>query len=178
MRQLATIQEISAVHPITDKDRIALAEVLGWQVIVQKSEFEVGTNCVFCEIESVLPPKPEFAFLARNNYRIKTMKMAGVVSQGICFPLSILPQDREYNVGDDVTDVIGVKQYEATMDKELDRLKVNAPIKHYPNFLMRFAWFRKLALPKKRDKGFPTFMIHCVRELCLGRWMVSRVLKL
>lgn len=94
MRQLATIQEISAVHPITGKDRIALAEVLGWQVIVQKSEFEVGTNCVFCEIESVLPPKPEFAFLARNNYRIKTMKMAGVVSQGICFPLSILPQDR------------------------------------------------------------------------------------
>lgn len=43
--------------------------------------------------------------------------MGGVISQGICFPLSILPES-EYKVGDDVTDIMGVKQYEPTMDRE------------------------------------------------------------
>ena len=42
--------------------------------------------------------------------------MGGVISQGICFPLSILPES-EYKVGDDVTDIMGVKQYEPTMDR-------------------------------------------------------------
>jgi len=38
------------------------------------------------EIDSVLPERPEFEFLRSKDFRIKTMKMAGVISQGICFP--------------------------------------------------------------------------------------------
>lgn len=157
MRQLASIKEIGAIYPIDGKDHIVLAQVDGWQIIVQKSDYEVGSKCVFCEIDSVLPPKPEFEFLKSKNYRIKTMKMSGVLSQGICFPLSILPQDREYNIGDDVTEILGVTQYEATMDKEVEA-KETTLVKHYPKFLMRMAWFRKLVLPKKQNKGFPNFI--------------------
>ena len=36
--------------------------------------------------------------------------------------------------------------------------KEAAPVKKYPRFLMRFAWFRKLVLPKKAYRGFPTFV--------------------
>ena len=157
MRRLASIKEIGAIYPIDGKDRIVLAQVDGWQIIVQKSDYEVGIKCVFCEIDSVLPPKPEFEFLKSKNYRIKTMKMSGVLSQGICFPLSILPRDREYNIGDDVTEILGVTQYEATMDKEIEA-KETTPVKHHPKFLMRMAWFRKLVLPKKQNKGFPNFI--------------------
>ena len=64
-----------------------------------------------------------------------------------------------FEVGLDVTDIIGVKQYEPTMDKE-DELKdfKQNNAKKYPAFLMRFKWFRKLVLPKKTKGSFPSFI--------------------
>lgn len=156
-RVLAHIEEINSIIPIEGKDRIVLATVLGWTVIVQK-DFKVGDKVVFAEIDSVFPEKPEFEFLRSKKFRIKTMKMAGVISQGIVFPLSILPEG-EYNIGDDVTDILGITQYEPTMDKEeTDTESTKALAKKYPEFLMRMAWFRKLVLPKKQAKGFPSFI--------------------
>jgi hypothetical protein len=158
MRKLASIQTITDIIPIEGKDRIVLATVLGWHVIVTK-DFSVGDNVVFCEVDSVLPEKPEFEFLRPKKFHIKTMKMAGVISQGICFPLSILPENyRNCEVGEDVTDIIGVTQYEPTMDKEEGYEAPKKKAKYYPSFLMRFAWFRKLVLPKPRKGGFPSFV--------------------
>lgn len=155
-RSLAHIERIEWIKPIEGKDRIVLAGILGWQVIVKKDEFKVGDCVVFCEIDSVFPEKPEFEFLRKNKFRIRTMKMGGVLSQGIAFPLSILPV-KEYATGEDVTELIGITQYEPTMDKETSP-KETQPVKHYPEFLMRWKWFRKLVLPKKQYKGFPTFV--------------------
>lgn len=39
MRKLASIQTVSEIHPIEGKDRIVLAIVQGWQVIVRKDEY-------------------------------------------------------------------------------------------------------------------------------------------
>ena len=157
-RKLAHIEKIEWIRPIEGKDRIVLAGVLGWTVIIQKADYAVGDKIIFCEIDSVFPEKPEFEFLRSKKFRIKTMKMAGCISQGICFPLSILPNG-EYNIGDDVTDIIGIIQYEPTMDVE-ERPESNdtKTVKKYPSFLMRWKWFRKLVLPKKQAKGFPTFI--------------------
>ena len=68
----------------------------------------------------------------------------------------ILPQGREYNVGDDVTEILGIKKYDPQAEEEA-KLNVSTKlVKKYPQFLMRFAWFRKLVLPSKRQqKGFP-----------------------
>lgn len=157
-RALAHIEKIDWIKPIEGKDRIALAGVLGWTVIIQKSDYEIGQKCVFCEIDSVFPEKPEFEFLRSKKFRIKTMKMSGVLSQGICFPLSILPEGN-YEIGDDVTDTMGITQYEPTMDKEeVNDTENEKIVKKYPKFLMRWAWFRKLVLPKKQSKGFPSFI--------------------
>lgn len=60
-----------------------------------------------------------------------------------------------FEIGLDVTDIIGVTQYEETMDtgdKELPKKK------KYPAFLMRFKWFRRLVLPKKTKGSFPAFI--------------------
>ena len=156
MRNLASIKSISSIHPIDGKDRIVLAMIDGWSVIVRKGEYEVGDQCVYVEIDSVLPEKPEFEFLRSKNFRIKTMKMGGVVSQGICFPMSILPPGN-YALGQDVTEALGIKQYEGTMDIDPVVPDVN-PSKKYPKFLMRMKWFRQLVLPKKATGDFPSFL--------------------
>jgi RNA ligase (TIGR02306 family) len=90
LRKLASIKTISEIHPIEGRDRIELAIVDGWQIIVKKGEYQIGDKTVFVEIDSILPEKPEFEFLRKNKFRIKTMKLSGVLSQGICFPISIL----------------------------------------------------------------------------------------
>lgn len=158
MRQLASIKTVSNLLPIEGKDRIELAVIDGWSVIVKKDEFKIGDKCVYIEIDSVLPEREEFEFLRSKNFRIKTMKMAGVVSQGIVFPMSVLPAKKtgEYELGEDVTKTLEVKQYEPTMDKEPEIKEARKS--KYPKFLMRFGWFRKLVLPKKQAKGFPNFI--------------------
>ncbi len=157
-RKLAHIEKIEWIKPIEGKDRIVLAGILGWTVIVQKDQFKEGDKCIFCEIDSVFPEKPEFEFLRSKKFRIKTMKMSGCLSQGICFPLSMLP-DGNYEIGDDVTELMGITQYEPTMDKEENDSNENTETKKkYPAFLMRMSWFRKLVLPKKQAKGFPSFI--------------------
>ena len=157
MRHLASIKIVNDILPIEGKDRIVLAIIDGWSVIVKKDEFQIGDKCIYVEIDSVLPEREEFEFLRSKNFRIKTMKMAGVISQGICFPLSILPE-KEYEVGEDVTEILGIKQYEPTMDVEKEVNIKEASKNKYPKWLMKFKLFRKLVLPKKQAKGFPDFI--------------------
>lgn len=102
-RKLASIRRISDLTPITGADFIELATVDGWTVIVKKGEHQVGELIIYCEIDSFLPVREEFEFLRKSSFkvmsggslyqegfRIKTMKMKGVLSQGLILPLSIL----------------------------------------------------------------------------------------
>lgn len=163
MRTLASIKRIGKLHPIEGKDRIVLAEVDGWTVIVQKSDYNEGDLCVYVEIDSVLPEKPEFEFLRSKDFRIRTMRMAGCISQGICFPLSILPAGKTYNEGDDVTEILGVKKWERKDATDVDE---SAPEKSatrakYPKWLMRCKWFRQLVYRRgdhRGSKAFPDFI--------------------
>jgi RNA ligase (TIGR02306 family) len=119
MRKLATLRKIRDLRPIDWADKIELAVIDGWQVIVQKGEFEVGDFCIYCEIDSVMPDKPEFDFLRTKRFRIKTMKMRGTLSQGIAFPISILPPASTMYPGPkeglDVTELLEVKLWEPAM---------------------------------------------------------------
>ena len=112
MRKLASIQKIKALEPIEGADAIEKAQVLGWQLVVKKGDYKVGDLCVYCEIDSIMPDKPEFAFLKARKMRIKTVKLRGQVSQGICFPLSVLPEGVPIEEDFDVTEILGVEKFE------------------------------------------------------------------
>ena len=130
MRQLVSIQSVNAVEPIVGADSIEKARVLGWWVVVKKGEHRPGDRLVYAEIDSLLPERPEFEFLRASSFRparvdpatgaveqpagfrIKTVRLRGQVSQGICFPLSILPDSAPTEEGGDVTDLLGVVKWE------------------------------------------------------------------
>jgi len=86
----ATIQRIIAIDPIEGADKIEVATVLGWKCVVKKNEFKVGDLCVYIEIDSVVPPKPEFEFLRQRHFVVKTIKLRKQLSQGLVMPISIL----------------------------------------------------------------------------------------
>ena len=90
-RKLATIAKIEKLRPHENADTLELATIRGWQVVVRIGEFKEGDLCVYCEIDSLMPETPQFEFLRPRKFRIKTTKLRGQISQGIAFPLSILP---------------------------------------------------------------------------------------
>lgn len=129
MRKLASIQSVNAVEPILNADAIEKIRVLGWWVVVKKGDYQPGDKLVYCEIDSLLPERPEFEFLRAGSFkpaqedatgavtlpagfRIKTVRLRGQVSQGICFPLSVLPADVPTDEGGDVSDLLGVLKWE------------------------------------------------------------------
>ena len=165
MRKLASIQVISKLEPIDGADFIELAKVLGWDVVVKKGEFQVGDKCVYCEIDSIMPSdNPSFDFLKDKHgimKPIKTKKMKGRISQGVCFPMSII--DGEYEVGTDVTEIIGIKKYEPD-ENNVESSKIVKTRKHHsklisflyrwgnrPKFLDRFLF-------EQTKKPFPSFI--------------------
>lgn len=113
--KLATIEVVSAITPIANADAIELAQVLGWQTIVKKGQFTVGSKGVFIPIDTILPDAEWSAFLKKGDspIRLKTIKMKGVYSQGLLMPLSILPENVQgWQVGADVGGELGIKKYE------------------------------------------------------------------
>jgi hypothetical protein len=159
MRKLASIQKIVDIRPIDGADKIEVAQVLGWEVVVAKrDEFKVGDLVIYIEIDSIVPDKPEFDFLRDRKFRVRTIKLRKQVSQGLILPLSILPS-KNYKEGDDVTDTIGVKKYDPQGDLEAKLMDEEARKSKgkVAKYLSKFGWFRKL-FSKTTRYSFPAFI--------------------
>jgi hypothetical protein len=142
-RKLATIQEIEIINPIVGKDRIGLATMkgLGWHVIVNKEDIHVGDKVVYFEIDSILDSSnPKFEFMAKRRFRVKTMKMAGVFSQGLCVPVKELDMQNK-KVGDDVTELLKITKYDPEAQQERQFARVEKHNK-FVKFMLRFKLFR------------------------------------
>jgi hypothetical protein len=164
-RTLASIEKITDLKPIEGKDKIVLATVAGYGVIVQKDQFNVNDLCVYIQYDTILPAKPEFEFLRSrcysatyNGFRIREMFMGGVYSSGIVFPLSILPSDiaKRAFEGMDVEKILDVQKYDPEAKLELDEQVAKRPQSKLVKYLCKYKFFRKLLLPKKMHSGYPT----------------------
>lgn len=86
VRELAYVVQIDDVTPIPGYDRVELAHVGGWTVVVGKGEFAPGDPAIYFEIDSKLPevePFTNMEFLAKKKYKIKSQKMCKSLSQGL-----------------------------------------------------------------------------------------------
>lgn len=124
--KIATIEKISEIYPHPNADKMELAKINGWQVCVKKNEFKAGDLCIYITVDSVLEDCPQYEFLRNKNFRIKTIKLRGELSQGIAFPISLLkefghdiiPLDDPVD-GTDVADLVKAKHYEKPIPANL-----------------------------------------------------------
>lgn len=145
MRKLASIQKIIDIKPIPDADKIEVATILGWKVVVKKDEFKIGDLCVYCEIDSVLPEREEFDFLKDKKYRIKSCKLKKQLSQGIAFPLNILPDNiTTVYEGMDVTEILNIVKYEPAVPSSLSGIMRG----NFPSFIEKTDEDRLQSNPK------------------------------
>lgn len=175
-RALAYVVTIDEIRPIEGYDRVEYARTNGWWVIINKADnLSVGDKCVYFEVDSKVNPLDErFAFLEKRDYRIKTIKMCKVYSQGLLIPLSTFPELGDLDINTDVTDALKVIYYEPADNQR----KANTPDpmakyksmaarhaklarKKWFRWLMKREWGRRLLFVffgKKKDtpKGWPT----------------------
>ena len=114
-RKLVSIQVIDSLAPIEGADNILQARVMGWTVVVKKGELAPGDRCVFFEIDSVLPDGPAWSeFMRPRGFRVRTLKLRGVLSQGLALPVSILGGEVP-EMGIDLRNELGVTKYEPVL---------------------------------------------------------------
>lgn len=147
-RALATIRRISDIQPIEGADKISVATVDGWKVVIANDVgHQIGDLVIYFEIDSLLPERPEFEFLRKSCYvknsvngsgfRLKTIKLRGQISQGLVMPcyngidlVDVTNGNRtwQFSEGDDVTEFLGVKKYEKPIPVALQgKAKGNFP---------------------------------------------------
>jgi RNA ligase (TIGR02306 family) len=152
MRKLASIRRIAEIKPIEGADAIEAVRVDGWWCVSKKGEFKVDDMCVYFEVDSFLPVRPEFEFLRKacfkstqhlgDGFRLKTIKLRGQISQGLVLPVTVLDSfgdlppnhivndviDIPFMEGADCTDLIGVKKWEVPLSPQLaGKAKGNFP---------------------------------------------------
>lgn len=119
--KLAEIQTINEITPIEGADRIELAKVQGWQSVVERGKYSVGDRIVFIPIDTVLQPSVWNSYLHDKQdptkpIRVKSVKLKGVYSQGLIFPLTIITP--EMNI-DELAQELGVIKYEKPIPAHL-----------------------------------------------------------
>lgn len=158
MRKLASIQIISNILPIEGSDFIEQIQVKGWTLVAKKGEFFTNDKCVYIEIDSVVKDCPEFEFLRKYKFRVKTQKIRGIISQGLAIPLKTFNIPENTPIDTDVTKLLGITKYLSISEKEeitQQETNISNEKNKFKKFIMRYSWIRKLFFSRKRKGGFP-----------------------
>ena len=180
-RELAYIVTIDELRPIPNYDRVEHARVGGWWVIVKKDQFKVGDPAIYIEVDSHVPEEEPFVFLAKRHFKVKSIKMCGVISQGLLmapedFGWSVKHNEQDnmlyiingkdtYKLGEFLTETLKIT-YASDEDnkrkansedkyKKMAQRRPNLFKKPWARWLMRREWGRRLMFfffGKKKDK--------------------------
>ena len=194
-RELAYVVAIDEIRPIEGYDRVEHARVGGWWVIVRKDQFKVGDLAIYIEVDSKVPEQEPFLFLDKRNFKVKTLKMCKVISQGLLmspedFGWQVRGEhisfadgglDSYVQVGDFLTQKLGITYADAadnqrkanSEDKYKKMAQRNGKLfsKQPFRWLMKRDWGKKLLFVffgRKKDKknGWPTWVVKTDEERC------------
>lgn len=181
-RELAYVVTIDEIRPIPNYDRVEHARVGGWWVIVQKDQFKVGDPAIYIEVDARVPEKEPFMFLEKRNFKVKTLKMCKVISQGLLMAFEDFGwTEDKYEIGTFLTKELEItyasdednKRKAASVDKykKMTQRRPNIFKKPWARWLMRREWGRRLMFfffGKKKDKkgGWPVWVVKTDEERC------------
>lgn len=167
-RELAYVVKVEEIRPIEGADRVEIAVVNGWHIMVRKDQFKPGDLAVYFEIDSKVPAKEPFMFLEGKHFKVKTQKYfkGTVISQGLLMGFEDFGWDKDaHKLGDFLT-----KELEVTYSVEEDNIRKAPSVDKYKRmaqrngklfahqpfrWLMRRTWGKKLLFVffgKKGDK--------------------------
>lgn len=119
--KLASVEVIQEVTPHPNADKLDLVKVLGYKCVVGKDQFKVGEQVVLIQPDTILPDAPWAEMFKKKSSRVKAIKLRNEWSFGIVMPYhELLGIAATYDVGSEVSEVIGVTKYEPPVPQQLD----------------------------------------------------------
>jgi len=143
------------VHP--NAERLELAKIAGWQVVVGKNNFKSGSRALYIPVDSILPNSLEMRLfppgskITLKKGRVRSIKIRGQMSQGMIIPLTDLNDEliaqgklemlkdggnAQFFEGEDWAEDIGVTKYEPPEPSVPSTMRAKAASKNQinPNF--------------------------------------------
>jgi len=113
---ICQVEKIVSVEKHPNADRLDIAKVRDWTVIVGKEEFKVGDLCIYLPIDSVLSKELEEKLFKDSKIklsggRIRAEKIRGIISYGFCIKPERVGLEGKKE-GTDVTKLLGITKYE------------------------------------------------------------------
>jgi len=114
------ICRVSAIEPVTGADKIDLAAVMGFNVIVERGRFRAGDLAIFIPPDAMLPRgladslKGTTKLFGERKNRTRAYKLRGVVNEGVL--VGPLPAGKE---GTDAAVTLGIVKYEPRLPKRM-----------------------------------------------------------
>ena len=181
-RKLASVQKITSLTPLDQKNQFQKATILGWNVIVDANTFTVGEKVIYFEADSILPAKKKWTKGKRpKQLRIKSYSKYNIVFHGAIMKLDVLKDVENFNLkledlneGFDLTEIMEVTKYEEDPEQTAKDLEKKFP----SEFIEKSDEIRLQSNPKyfemfegkefysslKYDGSSGTFLIHPVTK--------------
>ena len=134
-----TIDEVTA-HP--NADRLDVARIGGWQIVVGKGQHKAGEQVAYIPEQALILELlqkrlgVEGRLAGSKKNRVKAIKLRGVLSQGLVLPLKeghlTHPETNEkkpFKVGDDVTAFLNITKYEPPVPMHIAGEMYASPLK-------------------------------------------------
>lgn len=109
---IVSIATVDAIMPHPDPETISLEliQILGWQLVARKGQYAIGQKLVYVPPDSVLSLElSEHIGVTKylSKQRVRAIRLRGEPSFGLTFP-----PDKDWPVGENVSDYYGITKYE------------------------------------------------------------------
>ena len=151
MADFESLLHFIGVEPHPDADRLELATVGDYKCVVAKGAFRDGELAAYIPEASIVPDDviAELGLEGRlsggDKNRVKAVKLRGVVSQGLVYPVTgkrlqaWIDDGFDLSAGDDVTEVLGLEKYEPPIPAKMQgKWKAASPTGPYMGRLVRY----------------------------------------
>lgn len=108
-------------HP--NADRLELAYIGGWQIVIGLGSFKKGDRAVYIPVDSILPHDvenvlfPPGSKITLKKSRVRSIKIRGAISQGMLVAPETLGLEPNIKVGTDVQKRLDIKKYQPPAKK-------------------------------------------------------------
>lgn len=139
------VTRVREVLPHDNADRLEIAKVYDWDVVVRKGEYKPGDQVFYVPVDSILPqPLEDFLFtpdakIKLNKHRVRSIKIRGQVSQGMLIRPTELPKELQtfpsiVEVEADMAEYLGITKYEPPAESAPRHMQAKKVTRNNPNF--------------------------------------------
>lgn len=154
---------IVRITPHGNADKLEVAWVYDFQVVVRKGQYQVGTNVIYVPIDSILPTWledklfPADSKIKLHHNRVRQIRIRGLASQGMLIDADSVKSVFHHGLDEslleaDLSKDLGITKYEPPQrnvgnvqgkDKQRNR-KQDHPLFHKYNGVSNMKWFPSL----------------------------------